>query len=197
MGNMIKAVQTDNAKEFVTLIPWLSSFGIQQHLSCSHTHPQMSKVERRRRHIVDMVLAMLSQANLLTTFLDYIVMCDKLYVFNYKAFPNLCPYRRGKVDIKFALYVFLGYPATSDGYIFLDPSNRKILLSCNIKFLKQDFTLNQHLWLNGEDPIIALSKSSVSSLPIIVSTSSPTSQSTISWSSQCWIFAKISHFGPR
>jgi len=127
----IKAIQSDNAKEFLELSTYLRENGIVHRLSCPHTHPQMGKVERRHRHIVDTWLAMMNHVGMEQHFWNYSFMTTvflynrnptsvlggispyealhhrvpeyfKLRVFGSKCYPNLRPYRENKLSDKSA-----------------------------------------------------------------------------------------------
>jgi len=63
-GYKIHALQSDNAKEYLSLTSYLQECGINHRLSCTYTHEQNGSVERKHRHIADMGLTLLS-----TTFL--------------------------------------------------------------------------------------------------------------------------------
>jgi len=58
----IEAVKSDWGGEFRPFTKFLSDLGIQHRLICPHTHHQNGVIERKHRHIVDMGLALLSQA---------------------------------------------------------------------------------------------------------------------------------------
>lgn len=110
----------------------------------------MGKVKCRHRHIVDTGLALLKHAGIATTYWDYAFMVavhlynrnptailehrspyealykrlpeyGKLRVFGSKYFPNLRAYRNNKLEDKSAPFLFMGYPANSDGYISYQP----------------------------------------------------------------------------
>jgi len=73
-GYSLKALQTDNAKEFLRLTEVLNKAGSLHRLCCPHTHPQMGKVERRHRHIVDTGLTLMKKANIPNEYWDYAFM---------------------------------------------------------------------------------------------------------------------------
>jgi len=43
----LKFIQTDNAKEFLTLACYLNMHGICHHLTCPHAHQQNGSIERK------------------------------------------------------------------------------------------------------------------------------------------------------
>jgi len=67
-GFSIKALQSDNAKEFLALTKTLRCFGIDHRLTCPHTHQQNGFVERKHRLIVETGLALLASASLPLTY---------------------------------------------------------------------------------------------------------------------------------
>lgn len=164
----IKAVQSDNAKEFLKLSTYLRNNGIVHRLSCPHTHPQMGKVERRHRHIVDTGLAMLNHAGLEEHFWDYAFMTAlhlynrnptkvlggispyeamhhktpeyfKLKVFGSICYPNMRPYRENKLGDKSVKCVFLGYPVNCEGYICMNMKDGRTVISRDVVFVENNF----------------------------------------------------------
>jgi len=65
---VIKSLQSDNTKEFLSLIKMLRSFGITHRLTCPHTQQQNDSIERKHRHIVETGLALLFASSLPLTF---------------------------------------------------------------------------------------------------------------------------------
>nr|KYP32605.1 Retrovirus-related Pol polyprotein from transposon TNT 1-94 [Cajanus cajan] len=64
LNTKIKAIQTDNAKEFIKLSKYLNENGIQHRLTCPHTHEQNGSPERKHRHITETGLTLLANASL-------------------------------------------------------------------------------------------------------------------------------------
>ena len=60
----IKAVQSDWGGEFRPFTKFLNDLGILHRLICPHTHHQNGVVERKHRHILELGLTLLSQANM-------------------------------------------------------------------------------------------------------------------------------------
>lgn len=52
---------------------------------------------------------------------------------------------KGKLDDKSAPHVYMGYPATSEGYICLIPSTGRIIISIDVRFIEDDYLLNKLL----------------------------------------------------
>jgi len=69
-GYTICALQTDNAREYLSLTPFLHHHGIQHRLTCPYTHEKNGSVERKHHHIVDMGLTLLAVAPLPLRFWD-------------------------------------------------------------------------------------------------------------------------------
>jgi len=64
-GYTICALQTDNAREYLSLTPLLHLHKIQHRLTCPYTYEQNDFVERKHHHIVvDMGLTLLAAASL-------------------------------------------------------------------------------------------------------------------------------------
>jgi len=63
-GYKLKAIQTDNAKEFLCFKQFTTTFGIHHRLICSHTHEQKGYINIKHRHITDMGLTLLFVASL-------------------------------------------------------------------------------------------------------------------------------------
>jgi len=63
-GFLIKCLQTNNAKEFISLTKILHDHGITHRVTCPHTHEQNGYVERKHRHVAKTGLALLSAASL-------------------------------------------------------------------------------------------------------------------------------------
>jgi len=128
-GHKIRALQTDNAKEFKALTKVLDQFGIDHRFSCPYDHPQMGSVERHHKHHVDTALTMLHFAKMPTRFWDYAILTaarlynqnptwilqgvssmkvlfdrnpeyDKLRILGCKCYPCLRHHRRNEVDEK-------------------------------------------------------------------------------------------------
>ncbi|KAK8983927.1 hypothetical protein V6N11_009709 [Hibiscus sabdariffa] len=64
----VKALQTDGGTEYLCLIPWLNENGVVHRVSCPNTSEQNGKSERKHRHVVEMGLMLLAQAELSLSF---------------------------------------------------------------------------------------------------------------------------------
>ena len=71
-GHKIKALQTDNGREYLSnaFKTFLQKNGIYHRLTCPYDHPQNGKVERKHRHITETGLTLLATASLPTSFWD-------------------------------------------------------------------------------------------------------------------------------
>lgn len=58
----IHNLHTDNAREYISLTPFLHQHGTHHRVTCPYTHQQKGLVERKHRHIVDMGLLLLAHA---------------------------------------------------------------------------------------------------------------------------------------
>jgi transposase InsO family protein len=66
----ILAVQSDWGGEYRKLDSFFTKLGIAHHVSCPHAHQQNGVIERKHRHIVEVSLALLSQASMPLKFWD-------------------------------------------------------------------------------------------------------------------------------
>jgi len=73
-GHPIKQLQTDNTLEFKKLSKHLSTLGIQHRFSVPYSHQQMGSVERRHRHIIDIVVTLLDFCSLPDKFWSFAVL---------------------------------------------------------------------------------------------------------------------------
>lgn len=68
-----------------------------------------------------------------------------LRTFGCDCFPLLKPYNNHKLQPHTTSCIFLGYPAYTKGYIFLDPITSRIYISRNVLFNETDFLSSQSL----------------------------------------------------
>jgi hypothetical protein len=145
-----------------------STNGIFHQFSCPHTHQQNGVAERKHRHIVDTALTLISQSNLPLTYWPYsfatsVFLINRLptetlnlkspwevlfgttptytsfKIFGCSCYPLLRPYNKHKLDLRSKECVFLGYASHSKGYLCLDTSNNKLLISRNVVFDENTF----------------------------------------------------------
>ncbi|KAK5772128.1 hypothetical protein PVK06_048399 [Gossypium arboreum] len=154
----VKVLQTDWGGEFRSFPQALSPLEIHHRLSCLHTSEQNGLVERKHRHIVDVGLTILAQANvpmhlwahavhlinrLPTPVLNGKSPYELLYksvptymhlkVFGCRCYPYLRPFNSNKLQYRSKPCVFLSYSPVHKGYKCLD-DNGKIFISRHVKF---------------------------------------------------------------
>ena len=167
LGTKLKVLQTDNAKEYVTLSAYLKFEGIVHRFSCPYVHQQNGVAERKHRHVTTMRLTLLAIAsmpllywgdafitgahaiNLLPTpLLQFISPTEKLFnhkpsydmlkVFGCLCFPYTRPYNKHKLDFGFEPCVLLGYAPQYKGYKCLARSG-KIFITRHVIFDENAF----------------------------------------------------------
>ena len=145
-SHILKSIQTDNAKEFLSLKTYFASHGIHHCLICPHTHDQNGSIECKHRHIANMGLSLLAGASFPHKFwgesfssvvhiinnLPTSVVLNKspyetlflhkpdynfLKVFGCVCYPLLRPYNQHKFDFCSSLCLFLGNSTRNKGYI--------------------------------------------------------------------------------
>uniref|UniRef100_A0A151UG14 Retrovirus-related Pol polyprotein from transposon TNT 1-94 n=1 Tax=Cajanus cajan TaxID=3821 RepID=A0A151UG14_CAJCA len=163
----IKALQTDWGGEFCPFTTYLNDVGIQHRLICPHTHHQNGVVERKHRHIVELGLTLLVEADLPMQFWDYAFLTSvylinrlpsssiqnevpyqKLFnntpdyhflkVFGCACFPHLRPYNRTKLQLRSQECLFLGYSTSHKGYKCLAADGR-LYISKDVIFNEAKF----------------------------------------------------------
>ena len=131
------------------------------------SHPP-TKWGCKKRHIVDTGLALIFQSNLSLNYWPYFFVTlvflinrlpietlhlqspweilfgttptyDSFKTFGCSCYPLLRPYNKHKFDIRSKKCVFLGYASHSKGYICLDTSNNKLIVSRNVIFDESTF----------------------------------------------------------
>jgi len=60
----LKYIQTDNAKEFLSLDIFLKKYWIRYRLTCPYTHEQNGSTKRKRRYIIDTGFTLVAHASL-------------------------------------------------------------------------------------------------------------------------------------
>ena len=145
----IKCIQSDNGGEFLAFASYLHNHGILHRFSCPYTPQQNGRVERKIRHLVEMGMALLSQASVPSKFwmqafqtAAYLInilpskilhfqppmqlLFNKapnyhhLNIFGCLCFPSLSPDMIHKLSYKSIPCVFLGEAPAHKGYVCLD-----------------------------------------------------------------------------
>ncbi|KAG8493268.1 hypothetical protein CXB51_010719 [Gossypium anomalum] len=176
-GKTIKQFQSDWGGEYRAFTRVLASQGIVHRLTCPYTSEQNGIVERKHRHIVDMGLTLLAQADLSMRYWGYAFCCavhlinrlptpvlqgkspfqvlygqdptyDYLRVFGCCCYPYLRPFASNKLEFRSQPSTFLGYSTQHKGYQCLLPDG-KIVVSRHVVFDETKF-------LSSKDPCTTL-----------------------------------------
>jgi transposase InsO family protein len=161
----IKAFRSDNALEYTQhdFQSILKHYGTISHLSCPGTSQQNGRAERKLRHILDTVRALLLSTSLPTPFwgeatltavytinrlptpiLDNCTPYERLFgsvpsyhhlrIFGSACFVLLQPHERTKLEPRSRLCCFLGYGVEQKGYRCYDPVSRRLRISRHVVF---------------------------------------------------------------
>jgi transposase InsO family protein len=161
----IKAFRSDNALEYTqhNFQSILKHYGTVSHLSCPGTSQQNGRAERKLRHILDTVRALLLSTSLPTPFwgeatltavytinrlptpiLDNCTPHEMLFgsvpsyhhfrVFGSASFVLLQPHERTKLEPRSRMCCFLGYGIEQKGYRCYDPVSRRLRISRHVVF---------------------------------------------------------------
>ena len=146
-------LQSDWGGEYRVFIDFLNQNGIIFRHSCPYTHHQNGSMERKHRHIVELGLTLLAQANLSfqywwdafhtavfhinrlpTPVLKNQTPYEKLFkhkadysflkCFGCLCYPFLRDYNKHKFDFHSSKCIFIGYSPSHKGYKCLHPSDR-------------------------------------------------------------------------
>ncbi|KAL0554223.1 hypothetical protein IC582_008140 [Cucumis melo] len=170
----IKTLRTDNALEYKdsTLLSFLSQQGTLVQRSCPHTSQQNGRAERKHRHILDSVRALLLSVScpekfwgeaaltsvytinhLPSSVLQNISPFERLYgtppnysnlkVFGCACFVLLHPHEHIKLEPRARLYCFLGYGTEHKGFRCWDPLSNRLRISRHVTFWEH--TIFSHL----------------------------------------------------
>ncbi|XP_010263725.1 PREDICTED: uncharacterized protein LOC104601921 [Nelumbo nucifera] len=164
-SSIIKIFRTDNAMEYKdsVLIQFLSQNGTIIHRSCPGTSQQNGRVERKHKHILDIVRALLISSSCPERFwgetaliavytinripspvIGNISPYERLYghcldyqslhVFGCACFVLLQPHEHTKSEPKARLCCFLGYGIEHKGYRCWDPLSQQLRISRHVTF---------------------------------------------------------------
>lgn len=111
---LIKVVQFDWREDYKPFTEFLSEEGIQHRLICPHTHHQNGVIERKHIHIVDMGLALVSQAAMPLHYWDHAFLSG-VYLINKlpsKSIQNEIPFQKlfHKIQITLRIFGCTGFP---------------------------------------------------------------------------------------
>ncbi|TXG46646.1 hypothetical protein EZV62_027855 [Acer yangbiense] len=163
----LQCLQTDMGKEFLPILTYLKSLGVNYRLSCPYSHKQNGVAERKHRHLVETGLTLLAHAkmplkfwveafqtaailinNLPSPQLRFLSPFEILYrkkpnyhyfkSFGCACYPYLRPFQSQKFQFHSSKCVFLGYSLHHKGYKCLHSSG-KIYLSQNVVFNELEF----------------------------------------------------------
>ena len=195
LGTTLKALQFDNAKEYLTFTPYLTEQGIHHRLTCSYTHEENGTPERKHRHLTETGLTLLASTSLPSNFwgesfniaaiiINYFPSpalnnispfefsfhknpdYKFLRVFGCGCYPMLRPYNKHKLDFRSHMCLFIGYSSQHKGYKCLSPSG-KCYISRHVIFHESVFPykLLGNPFVSASSP---LSSNSTSSNPLLV-----------------------------
>ncbi|GKC54550.1 putative RNA-directed DNA polymerase [Tanacetum coccineum] len=144
LSKKIKVLRSDRGGEYLSqeFRDHLRSCGIISQLSPPGTPQHNGVAERRNRTLLDMVRSRMSRATLLISFWGYALETAARIL-------NLVPTKKGceayvrretqdKLEPRSEKVVFIGYPATSYGYIFYKSSENKVFVSREAVFLERN-----------------------------------------------------------
>ncbi|XP_010451299.1 PREDICTED: uncharacterized protein LOC104733420 [Camelina sativa] len=143
----------------------LAKHGILQQTSCPYTPQQNGVAERKNRHLMEVARSMMFHTNVTKRFWgDALMMAcylinrtptkvlqdvspyevlnktkpslDHLRVFGCVCFVLIPSEQRSKLDAKSIKCMFLGYSKSQKGYKCYDPTNGRILISRDVKFIE-------------------------------------------------------------
>ncbi|KAJ4760135.1 hypothetical protein LUZ62_070510 [Rhynchospora pubera] len=160
----IKTLRTDGGTEYKPIANVFPQ--IIHQTSCPYTPQQNGVSERKHRHIIELALATMSNANLPSSFWDeifssivyiinrlpshnstipYNTLFNKepdyssLRVLGCACFPYTRPYNANKLDLHALKCVFIGYSTTQKGYRCLHIPTNKIYVSRHVQFDELSF----------------------------------------------------------
>lgn len=159
----IHTVQSDWGGEYRRLNRYFTRSGIIHQVTCPHTSKQNRIVERKHRHIVETVIALLVQSSVPVCFWDeaFLAACylinrmlsrvlqndtpvshlfnekpdySFLQVFSCACWPNLRPYNARKLSFRSRQCVFFSYNNMHNGHKCLDWCTGRVYISRDVVF---------------------------------------------------------------
>jgi histone deacetylase 1/2 len=203
----IKAIQTDEGKEYTVLTDYLRTNGIIHRMSCPHTHQQQGSAERKHRHVTEVGLTLLASSGLPHSFwadafvagifvtnripssvLYYLSPFEKLFnkcsdysifrPFGCLCYPHLRPFNNHKMDFRSAKCIFIGYSTAHKGYKCMN-SKGKIYIARHVVFDELIFPAKQAPFLDKTSPMDSLSESTFAPAIQVLSQSTRTRDQVI------------------
>ena len=166
LGKKLKCIRTDNGGEYCGPFDiYCKQHGIAHEKTPPKTPQLNGLAERMNMTLIERVRYMLSEAKLpkhfwgeaLYTAVHVInlspavalnsevpnkiwfgknVKYDHLRVFGYKSFVHVPKDERSKLDAKLRQCIFIGYGEDEFAYMFYDPIEKKLVRSCDVKFME-------------------------------------------------------------
>ena len=204
-GYQLKVIQTDNAKEFLCIKPYLVEHGIHHRLTCPYTHEQNGSIERKHCHTTEVGLTILAHASLpikywgeaFTTVVTIInvlpspvLKFDNPYhflfnkqphysffkIFGCACYPLMRPFSKNKLNFRSDICLFLGCSPQYKGYVCVS-NEGKTYITQHVVFNESLFQYSQFFTLPDTNPTPLHSSSSLPSLTVL-DFASPTSPSS-------------------
>jgi hypothetical protein len=151
---------------------YYSTNGIFHQFTCPHTPQQNGVAERKLQHIIETALSLISQSYLPLSNWPYAFATSVFLInrvptatlnfhspweilfgsspnyssfktFGCACFPFLTPYNKHKLEFKSQEYIFLGYATHSKGYLCLDTTHNKLLVSRHVIFNEESFPFSK------------------------------------------------------
>ena len=170
LGKSLKTLRLYRGSEYLDteFKDHLLEHGILSQLIAPGTPQQNGVVERRNRTLLDMVIIMMSYSSLPISFWGYSLQ-TAVYILNVVPSKSIqktplelwnghkpslhhfriwgCPAhvlkgKTGKLESHTKVCMFVGYPKGTRGGLFYSPSDKKVFVSTNATFLKDDYMTN-------------------------------------------------------
>ena len=170
LGRHVKSLCSNRGGEYMSIefVSFLKEHGILSQFSVLGTPQQNGVVERRNRTLLDMVRSMISLSTSPLSFWGYAL--ETTYILNMvssKSVPKtpmkmwtgrklilshisiwgctayVLKQSSDKFDARSELCWFVGYPKCTKGYYFYSKSDMKVFVSTNVKFMEEEYIMNQ------------------------------------------------------
>jgi hypothetical protein len=172
----IKMLRSDSGGEYISheFHDFLHHKGIVSHRSCPYTLQQNGVVERKNRHLLDVVCTLLLESSvpsklwvealstevyLINRLSSQVLNFDSpyyrlyhqhlsylnLHTFGCVCFVHLPPHERHKLSVQFVKCVFMGNSISHKGYVCYDSCANKFCISCNVIFFENQCFFSTHV----------------------------------------------------